>query len=125
MHIRSKKGYALAMSIIFVIVITIIGFGLYASIEHFVKEIKLQETEYIKGHYAALAGLRYATILLGDPETLFGYEPVAGNSVTKSLWDDYNTVAVDMGLSDRLDVILVITKNTDDEFDVTATYTVE
>ncbi len=130
MNTRSKKGYALAMSLIFVIVVTIIGFGLYASIEYFVKEVKLQETEYIKGHYAVLAGLRYAMIVLEDPEERFAFfgdvPPIdVGDSITISLWDDYNTVAVDMGLSDRLDVILVITKNTDDEFDVTATYTVE
>ena len=122
---RSKKGYALAMSIILIIVLTIIGFGLYASIEHFVKEIKLQETEYIKGHYAALAGLRYATILLGDPVVLFGYEPVTDNFVEISLWDDYRDVAIDMGLSDRLDVTLLITKRSDGEFDVKAEYSAD
>ena len=127
MNTRSKKGYALVMSIIFVIVLTIIGFGLYASIEHFVKEIKLQETEYIKGHYAALAGLRYTMILLENPEDLFarfGDEPPidVDDSIEISFWVDYRDIAVDMGLSDRRNVTLVITKNADGEFDVTAAY---
>ncbi len=130
MNTRSKKGYALAMSVILIIVLTIIGFGLYASIEHFVKEIKLRETEYIKGHYAALAGQRYAMILLRDPEALFvlfgDTPPIAVNdSITISLWDDYNAVALDMGLSDRRDVTLEITKGAYDEFDINALYDVE
>ncbi|UCD54597.1 MAG: hypothetical protein JSV93_03500 [Candidatus Omnitrophota bacterium] len=122
---RSKKGYALVLSIILVIMLTIIGFGLYTSIEHSVKEIKLREIEYIKGHYAALAGQRYALILLQDPVGLFGYDPEPEDSVEVSLWDDYNDFATDIGLSSRQDVTLVITKINESEFDVSATYSIE
>ena len=119
----SKKGYALALAMITVIILTIIGLGLYSSVSHVVREIKVQETGHIRGHYAALSALRYATILLRSPEVLFGKDPVvAGDKITISLWSNYNAAALDMGLSANHDIDLKITKKSDGEFDVEATY---
>lgn len=72
MDIKSKKGFVLAMAIMFTIIAMMLSIGLYTSVEHVVKETKLHEREYVKGHYAAIAGLRYAAILLRNPVSLFG-----------------------------------------------------
>jgi hypothetical protein len=127
MKLIHKKGYALALSIITMIILTIIGIGLYRSVESVVTEVKVLETESIKGHYAALSALRYASILLQNPEGLFttygGGTPInPGDRITISLWSNYNAVAQDMGLSSRHDIDLVITKRVDGEFDVSAIY---
>lgn len=124
MDITSKKGYTLMLAVLSLIILTVIGFGLYAFVEHFAKESKLQETGHIKGYYAALSGLRYARAeLLKDPQALFGgQEPVVGSIITKSLWNDYNTLATDIGLSTYHDVTLVIEKIGADAFKVSATY---
>jgi len=70
MNTKSGKGYALAMAIIFVIILTAAGLGLYYSVEHLTGEIRIQETGYARGYYAAIAGLRYASILLRNPDDL-------------------------------------------------------
>ena len=67
MKIKSKKGFALAMAIMFLIILMISSIGLYLSTEFLAKETRGQEIEYIRGYYAAMAGLRYAYILLRDP----------------------------------------------------------
>lgn len=68
MNIKCKKGYALIAVMVFVIISTIASFALYVSVENLTKEIRIQEVGYIRGYYAAIAGLRYAAILLRDPE---------------------------------------------------------
>ena len=123
MRLWFKKGYALVLTMLAIILLTTIGFGLYNSLEHLIREVKVQETGHIRGHYAALSGLRYAMILLQEPETLFGLNPIPDDSVINiSLWGDYNTVANDIGLSANHDVTLVITKISDGVFNVSSTY---
>jgi len=40
-------------------------------VEHLAKETRLHEVEYIRGYYAAMAGLRYAYMVLEDPVAIF------------------------------------------------------
>jgi len=67
MNIKAKNGYGLLMVIFFIIVVLSVISGSFMFVEHLAKETRLHEVEYIRGYYAAMAGLRYAYILLEDP----------------------------------------------------------
>jgi len=121
--IKSRRGYILALAIIFMVVMAIVSIGMYAQAVYSTKEVRVDEVGQTRGYYAGVAALRYASILLRDPVALFGDEPDPGDSVTRSLWNDYNTVARDIGLDSRHDVLLTVTKRADGEFDVSASYT--
>lgn len=56
---------------IFIIILTITGIGLFSYIQYAVKGTKVQEIKPTKAYYSAIAGLRYATILLRDPGICF------------------------------------------------------
>gem|GEM_PF-2561390 len=73
MNTKNKKGYALMLAILLVIILAISGLGLYYSIEHLAKEIRIKEVNRIKGYYCAVAGLRYAAILLRDSAGNLGF----------------------------------------------------
>lgn len=67
MDLKSKKGYVLTIAIVFTIVLITASIGLYSSVRYSIIGTKRNETEYIKGYYATLAGLRYAALVLKDP----------------------------------------------------------
>ena len=67
MNIKHTKGYALVMAIIFMIILSVSSIVLYNSVTHVGRELKIKEKQYVKGYYAAVAGLRYASIVLRDP----------------------------------------------------------
>jgi len=70
MNIKSTKGYALVMAIIFMIILGVSSVVLYNSIAHVGKGLKVKERQYVRGYYATIAGLRYASILLRDTSAL-------------------------------------------------------
>lgn len=70
MNIKSKKGYALIMAIIFIIILAISSIALYNSVTHVGRDLKIKEKRYVRGYYATIAGLRYASILLRNPAAL-------------------------------------------------------
>lgn len=131
MIITSKKGYVLALAIVFVIIVAIIGFALYASIERSVMEIRAQETEYTKGYYKTLATLRIGALLLKDPEPVFSGGLSGDQSVVKfDLWRSVSTYPdhpagsfpVEMGLTYEGELVLELTKRGDGYYKVKATY---
>lgn len=67
MRIRSKKGYALPMVLIFAVILLITTTVLYSAIYFLLRETKVKRVEHIKGYYYCMAGLRFAGILLRRP----------------------------------------------------------
>ena len=70
MNIGSKKGFALTLAIYFMIACLINSVALYATSYYITKEVTIQEESSTRGYYLALAGLRYADILLKNPATM-------------------------------------------------------
>lgn len=122
MNVKSKKGYALALAMIFVILLSISGLTLFTYTEYLVKEVRIQETGSIKGHYAAIAGLRYAAILLRDPDGI-EYESGTDGAIDNSHYGDFFT-NIDV---DPEDLVITIEQIPDGEphegdYEVSATY---
>jgi len=67
MRIKGNKGYILPLATIFAVICMIMSIGLYYSVFSAFKGSGIKEVEYIKGYYACVAGLRYASVLLKDP----------------------------------------------------------
>jgi len=70
MNIKSKKGFALAMAICFMIVCLISSVALYTASYFITKEVVVQEASSTRGYYIALSGLRFADIILKNPATV-------------------------------------------------------
>ena len=109
-----KKGYALFLATLFVVVLIIGSLGLYASIGYVIRETKLDEEASARGYYAAIAGLRYTAILLRDPSALAPFPCTLPRSGGED--DDF---------FDDLGVPLTITIDTaaGGDYSVSATYT--
>lgn len=137
MNIRSRNGFALVLALILVIILSIAGISLYFAAEHIVTETKVKQVQYIRGYYRNIAALRYATILLRDPDAVFdGGTPAINEAARFSLngghdftlditatpvvvwtdvtpvtapWVGYQAFAGDIGLDINHDVTLIIT----------------
>ena len=79
MVIKSKKGYALILAMVFLIILGISSIGLYTSTTHFARETGVEEVLYTRGYYASIAGLRLAATLLEDPTANLGFINNSGN----------------------------------------------
>ena len=70
-QIISKKGSALLITIFILMAMLMASLtGLQAYSKHFTREIARQEIGHVRGYYVAMAGLRYASILLQNPAAL-------------------------------------------------------
>ena len=69
MRVKSNKGQILAIVIFFIIVSVITSVALYYWAFSISKEVAIQSPEHMRNYYAAVAGQRFAAILLKDPET--------------------------------------------------------
>lgn len=120
MENRPGKGYVLIMTLVFTIIIMAATAASSIYVLNSVKIDPYRETERVKGYYADMAALRYATaILLADPAALG--VGTRGSTVTKSMANDYPTLFSELGLS--RDVTIVITHHASDDFyDVSASY---
>lgn len=126
MDIKSKKAYALVFAMILIIVLGLASIGLYSTTEYITVETKLKEQQYVRGYYAAIAGLRYARVLLQDPVALFGDTVHDGEEYTAPGTDDFFD-HIDV---DPADLTITITEYDPgdpqwavDNYQVTATYT--
>jgi len=68
MDIRSRKGFALAMIIILTVILLATHIALYAAIRYFTE--KETGIHNVRSYYAAISGMRYASILLRNPDAL-------------------------------------------------------
>ena len=69
----NQKGFALVVAAMFTILI-IISLGIFSLSTYEFREVKTHEEEYARGYYGAIAGLRYAYMLLHDPDIIDGLE---------------------------------------------------
>ena len=68
-RISDKKGFVLALAIYFVILAVITSIGLYTYSGYIVREAGIAKEVSVRGYYCAVAGVRYASILLKNPTT--------------------------------------------------------
>lgn len=73
MKLGSKKGFALAMALYFVVITGITSIGIYTYAFYVARESAVEGPGSIRGYYMAIAGLRYAAILLKDPTANFNF----------------------------------------------------
>jgi len=120
MNLKSKKGYALVMALLFVIILAISSLGLYRSVEYLAKEIRIKETKHIRGYYYGIAGLRYAAILLRDPDLAL---PCTIPRIENSDDDDFfEDIGVDSS-SLAITITKIIIGDHAGDYEVKATYT--
>ena len=104
--ILRKKGFALATAIYFVIIAAITSVGIYMYSSYMARETTIDKTNSTRGYYCALAGLRYAYILLKNPVTNFSFDAAMnGESKTINITNS-NPLYNDLGLgaSDSLSI---------------------
>ncbi len=120
MRIKSKKGFVLALIMIFVIIAMISSIGLYLSTEFLAREIRAKEVRHIQGYYADIAGLRYASILLRNPAR-YGIGAAAYTVTGTELGGNF---FLDIDAVGRLTVVIDQIASGDDagDYNVSATY---
>ncbi len=92
---KANKGSVLILTIIFLLIITVMNIGLYFSAESNAKLVKVKEVKHMKSYYAAVAGLRYAKILLETP-AIFGFTEL-GESGDPSAPESYVVTGNEFG----------------------------
>lgn len=107
-RIRNKKGFVLIAVILFMLVTLAVSAGIYMNVFNFSNIQGIGEVNNLKGYYAAVGGLRYASLLLQNPSENLGLT-TNGQTVTKSIRTNYSNVATDLGLVNPEDVTLTIT----------------
>ena len=118
---QKNKGFILIVVMIFSVVAMITTIALFKAITLTFKVAGVEQMERIKGYYAAIAGLRYANVMLQDPN-IMNLLTAVGSSVTRSVKDDYFTLYSDLHLSDPHNVTIKITYNADDTYTAVASY---
>ena len=75
-NIPRKRGYTLIMVLLLMITAAIVSVGVYSYSGYIVREVRIDKRAAARGYYYAVAGARYAQILLKDPTnvTKFGFD---------------------------------------------------
>ena len=115
-----KEGQVLIIVIVFSVISTIALLALFMNISPNYK-IVVEETEYMKGYYAAIAGLRYASIMLENPAIVHQLDTTGTYTVPK-ISTSYATLFTDLVLKAPHDVAITITDGGGGNYTVTATY---
>lgn len=117
-----KRGSILIIVMIFVLVTAITSIGLYNAVYNVNKIEGISEVHKVQSYYAAMAGLRYAAVLLKDPELILGAGNVpVGKNSSGTIFTTNSTLANQLGLTAARDVAISITLRSDGQYDVTAT----
>ena len=120
-----RRGAALFMVIMLIVVALITSLSLYNSVYILFKMQGVAEVNRVKEYYIAVAGSRYGLLLLRDPGRYGITLPdTVGDThaVTKSLKSDYLSVWNDLGLKGSQDVTIKITKTADNQYDLSSKY---
>ena len=130
MNIKSKEGYVLVLSLMLVIVLVISSITLFSSTTHFTREITLEEVRYNRGYYALISALRFAAILLRDPENNLGFSSgtfdnfsTASLQPTDDLFDPFNDFCTNVGISLYDFTLTISEQGLSGPYEVSATYT--
>ena len=110
----NKNGSVLIMAIIFVIVAIITSIGLYGSAYYAFKTHGMDDVKRARGYYAALGGIRYATILLKKGTTT---SPISIKTQNPQLWNQ-------LGLSGSEDINFTMTQvvGSTTKYDITSKF---
>lgn len=122
----NKKGSALIIVMVFMLVSIMASIGLYNSVYLTCKIQSINEVERIRGYYADIAVLRYATFLLRNPANIAGHDVSALPGATTgelNVRTQYNALYVDLGLRLPHELFITITRREDGRYDVIARYT--
>lgn len=94
MNLKSKKGYALVLAILFMIISAITSVGLYTYAYHVSKQIAIEEPVHNRKYYASIGATRYAYILLENPKVNLGpaAQYVTSGGITTDEHDGENVV---------------------------------
>ncbi len=65
----SNKGYALFLTILLIILLSITSYALVVSLNHNIRLVR-EEVEYTKAYYASVASMEYATRLLSHADDI-------------------------------------------------------
>lgn len=104
-----KKGVALLLVIIFLLVCTITSIGLYGGVYNLYRMHGINEVKSVKGYYAALGSLRF----------LCNVNPPVGMTISKN---SNVTLWAGLGLRDSENIIITVTPLVEGQYTVTATY---
>jgi len=122
-RLDSNKGYLLAIIMIFAAVLMTAMLGLQSYVRSSAKEVLRDETGYVKGYYAAMAGLRYASILLRDPEAITFGAAHAYTVTGTELGGDFMADVIGQDLATLTVTITEITSGQfEGQYSVSATY---
>ena len=136
MNLRTKKGSILILAMVFVIIVMFSSIGFYESIKHVMTETIVDEEEEARAYYANLGALRYIQFYaLNDPDSIQwntgpGLPPILnpanvnnGNFQAEiSMWNDYNQVAQDLGLTANTDIVVRIWRVGDHQYQVSSIF---
>jgi len=71
-NISHKSGFVLIMATLFIVIAVVASVGIYSYSEYIVHEVRTEKKAAAKSYYCAVAGARYAQILLKNPVANFG-----------------------------------------------------
>jgi hypothetical protein len=80
-NILRKRGFVLIMATLFIVIAVTASIGIYSYSEYIVHEVRTEKKAAAKSYYCAVAGARYAQIVLKNPTdvTRFGFTDTAFN----------------------------------------------
>lgn len=129
MKLKSKKGFALAYVMYFIIIAAITSVGVYSHACYLSKETAVRKPVSLRSYYAAIAAQRYVLILLKNPTA----EPLSlqtaafdGESVIRDITD---SLRQPLGLKTNEHITVTITEKgpgnqiDTDSYEVRATFT--
>ena len=128
---NTKKGYVLVFAIILAIILAVASISLFFSVGHVVSETKIRQTKYVRGYYWDLAGLRYAGILLRNPEANLGFtnsgiiESFSTNDLSAGSPAvlPFNVFCADLGIdSDNYEITVTEQNPSGGPYEITASY---
>ncbi|MDP2929213.1 MAG: hypothetical protein Q8O01_04025 [Candidatus Omnitrophota bacterium] len=86
-NILHKRGFVLIMATLFIVIAVVASVGIYSYSEYIVHEVRTEKKAAAKSYYCAVAGARYAQIVLKNPMDVarFGFTTAAFNGETKTM----------------------------------------
>ncbi len=124
----SKKGFALIVAMILVIIL-FISIAVHSKSINVYREVEQDEIKYNRGYFAALAALRYAAILLKQPGDLTftaGVYTVTGNELVGNNTDTNGKFFTEMGVTKFPVYIKEITTGVDaGKYEISAAFPVK
>ena len=118
----NKNGFIFIMVMVFIVLAMIGTYSLYMLISSNYSVFGVKTTTKTEEYYAAMAGLRYAAVMLTDSGVIHTLATPATNPSTWSIKTSYPFLWNDLGLTSPHDVNITITKNADGTYTVQSVY---